>query len=545
MPDALEEPHAPGRRSLLLFVALTILRAPWLFVAPRFFAEEGIVYFRYALDHGAGAALVARHLGYYALVPNAAAALATELPLALAPYAPLCLAFFAQLAPAWIVAQDRRLLPSPRAKALAMVVLAFPLAMRREWLSTIHAQFWLALASCLMLVIAPRTRRAGVGFATITVAAALTGVVSVLLAPVYLALGAARRDARLLAQGTTLAAGILASLTALGERPTLTWDPRELLAIAVGKLFVVPFSGRLGAQVTEALFRSAASTSASVALALLVMGGAVIALRRLDPDARVLLLSGGYVGIVSLGGALGDHATLADPMQGIRYAFVPNVTLGLVLVRHLASAPRGPSTLGARIGVGVMVVVGVIGALSAARFADAGFAYRRDVRSHVRDRGHTLTMHAASCRLAPDAARARAGFAVRALDHERDGGARVFVRPAELDRDVPVALYVMRLDADGNVRAVLRGERFVPFEVSLIGAGALTRPGGCLVGDHADTLPARRRAQGDALTVDIPENALREVAPEETVVVGYGRSLADAVAKGTFAALDREGRPVR
>ena len=43
----LEERFGP-RTMLTAFAALVVLRAPWLFVAPRFFAEEGVVYFRYA-----------------------------------------------------------------------------------------------------------------------------------------------------------------------------------------------------------------------------------------------------------------------------------------------------------------------------------------------------------------------------------------------------------------------------------------------------------------------------------------------------------------
>ena len=105
--DRLRDAHLFGG-----FVALALLRAPWLLFAPRFFAEEGVVYFRYATSHSFLETLGAWHLGYFALVPNLGAALAALLPLPYAPYATSLVGFLVQLLPAWLVIEDRELFRS-------------------------------------------------------------------------------------------------------------------------------------------------------------------------------------------------------------------------------------------------------------------------------------------------------------------------------------------------------------------------------------------------------------------------------------------------
>jgi hypothetical protein len=360
------------RRGALMagFALLTLLRAPWLVVAPRFFAEEGIVYFRYALSHGVLDTLTAKHLAYYALVPNVATAIAARLPLALAPYATLAFAFAVQLIPAFIIVHDRELWKTQRDKVLALLVLLVPLAMRREWLSTIHAQFWLALAMCLMLVVKPRSRSALALYALTTLTAALTGALSDALAPCFLLLGLVRRDPRLLASGAVLGAGALFQAQSIATARALVWDARDLLSVAAGKLIAVPLAGKFAAPLTVALFTHAHSPLVFGLTALGAAAAFFVAFRALDQNGKVLLVVSTYLGIASLVAALGDHAALAQPLHGVRYVFVPNVVYGLLLVWALsrANAPRWPIAAA----LGTIIFVGIVGAASAARVLRRG-----------------------------------------------------------------------------------------------------------------------------------------------------------------------------
>jgi hypothetical protein len=60
----------------LLFAFVVLLRQPALLLNPRFFCEEGMIYYAYALHHPMLDALLRTAAGYYSLVQNVSALLA-------------------------------------------------------------------------------------------------------------------------------------------------------------------------------------------------------------------------------------------------------------------------------------------------------------------------------------------------------------------------------------------------------------------------------------------------------------------------------------
>lgn len=523
---------APSFTKLVaVYAALVALRAPWLVLAPRFFAEEGILYFRFAREHTAWEALTAPHLGYFALVPNVATMLAAKLPLVLAPFATLAFAFLAQLAPGTLVAYDRELFVTTRQKLLAFAVLLLPLAMRREWLSTVHAQFWLALAMCLTLVIEPRSRRAVASYAALTVIAALTGAVSDALAPIFLVLGVMRRDRRLLATGIVLGAGALLQASLLAGERSMDWDVRQLFAIALGKLVVVPLTGRFGAGVTTWLYHGAQHPAFALACALVALTAFTLAARAVGAKARLLLFASTYLAILGLVAALGTHDDLALPMHGIRYVFVANVAYALVLA-HVAGTRPGLTPRGA---LACVLLVGAIGAASAASTASAGLDYRADARAFAGDRGISPRVHDRTCRFAPDARSARRGFSIELVPGAPPDAQRVRITPGALDREAPLSVFVLHMTSAPTftVRA-LQGTRFFAARGHFIGGPRMTEPGLCMTGDEVSNVRAFARIAGPRAEVDVPLAPFRSLAPDDGFVIGYGRDLPDALAKGTF-----------
>lgn len=517
------------------FALLTALRAPWLVLAPRFFAEEGVLYFRYALDHGSLDSLTARHLGYFALVPNAATALAAQLPLASAPYATLAFAFAVQMLPAAVIIHDRSLFRTEREKMFALTVLLLPLAMRREWLSTIHAQFWLALTMCLMLVVPPRTRAASMFYAVITTVAAFTGALSGALAPLFVLLAFMRRDRRLFASGVVLGLGALFQAQSVVAARPIAWDPLELLAVAFGKLFVVPFAGTLAEPLTVALFERAHDPVTATMVGITAMLVVVGARRLLTVDGRILAFAAAFLGVASLIAALGSHAELARPMHGIRYVFVPHVVLGLLLVHGAthARAFRRPLMLA----LGTMLLAGAVGAASAARFHAVGVAYRDDANAYTRDPGMTLRVHDESCRLAPDAATQRKGFAVHVREGTSASHLRVEVQPAHLDAGADLRFFLVAASPAGDSLASFDGESFASSTVGMLGNEPLDRPGGCMFSDSRARFRTLARSHGAPVTLDLAIDELARRPFEGALFVGYGRDEADAIAKGTFVQL--------
>lgn len=494
-----------------------------------------MLYFRYALDHGVLDTPTAKHLGYYALVPNVATALAAQLPLALAPYATLVFAFAVQMLPAAVIIHDRALFRTEREKMLALAVLLLPLAMRREWLSTIHAQFWLALTMCLMLVVPPRTRAVSMFYAAVTIVAAFTGALSGALAPVFLLLAFVRRERRRFVSGIVLGMGALFEAQSVVAARAIAWDPFELVAVAFGKLFVVPFAGTLAEPLTVTLFERAHDPLTVLLVGLAVVVIVIVATRRLTVDGRILALSATFLGVASLVAALGPHAELARPMHGIRYVFVPHVVFGLLLVHGVTHARVFRSA--PMLALGTMLVAGAVGTVSAGRFHDAGMAYRSDANAYTRDPGMTLRVHDQSCRLAPRAAAQREGFSVREFASPTASHVRIEVIPARLDAYADLRFFVLATSPAGDRLASFDGETFAISAVGIIGNEPLDLPGGCMFSDPAVRFRTIARSHGAPVTLDLAIDALRRRPVEGAVFVGYGRDEADAVAKGTFVQL--------
>lgn len=137
-----------------LFGALIVAREPGLFLQPRFWAEEGTVYFAHAHRHPDLLSLFVLHQGYLSLVANMAALAAAALPLEHAPAATTLVAFAVQLLPVALVLLG----PSAHWSHLeqrfcvaAVIVLGW--ANTEIWLNTINAQFHLALAAFLCLLL--------------------------------------------------------------------------------------------------------------------------------------------------------------------------------------------------------------------------------------------------------------------------------------------------------------------------------------------------------------------------------------------------------
>lgn len=150
--------HPGGRDrsvALLLLTAVIILvvvRRPELFTSPRFWAEEGALYFEYARAHGFWATLFAPHLGYFAVVPNLATALAS---LGAPENAPLVTtavaALFQVLASALVIFGNAPFWDSWPKKLLLAAGIQL-LGPAETWLTTIATQFWMTIAVFFVLL---------------------------------------------------------------------------------------------------------------------------------------------------------------------------------------------------------------------------------------------------------------------------------------------------------------------------------------------------------------------------------------------------------
>jgi hypothetical protein len=164
-------------------VFVLILRTPAILIWGSPYAEEGSVYLRYAWDAPALPALLAPHQGYYSLLPNLCGLLgARVLPLAAAGllFAWTALAVYCLLV--YLVLQCEAL-GTTFIRASAVIVCLFTFPANTLWLSTIHSQFVLAVATAVILLSDARRHRT-LRLCTIAVAG-LAGVTSCILLPFF------------------------------------------------------------------------------------------------------------------------------------------------------------------------------------------------------------------------------------------------------------------------------------------------------------------------------------------------------------------------
>jgi hypothetical protein len=143
----------------LIFGAILAWRAPRLLLAPRFWAEEGSVYFKFAYEHSFLRALffVYWEAGYLYLLVNVVTAIAAHLlPLEYAPFATVYTALVIQLVPFLIILYGKSsVFTSIRKKITACLVFLFLPNLTHTlhtWLNLLNSQVWLGLIAVLILL---------------------------------------------------------------------------------------------------------------------------------------------------------------------------------------------------------------------------------------------------------------------------------------------------------------------------------------------------------------------------------------------------------
>jgi hypothetical protein len=131
-------------------------RAPNILLAPRFYAEEGAHYFRFAFEHGLLESLtfVFRKVGYFNLITNVAAGSATLVPLEYAPIVTTYVALVVQAIPLVLILYgNSTLFRGAARKAVGCLIVLFSPAVASEvWLTSLSSQVYLGLSALLILL---------------------------------------------------------------------------------------------------------------------------------------------------------------------------------------------------------------------------------------------------------------------------------------------------------------------------------------------------------------------------------------------------------
>lgn len=176
---------APVKLSAVSFTLVLIyIRNPILFYAPRFWAEEGALYFRNAYLYTGIQDFLSPLMGYYSLFNKLAAYLALLPPLDQAPLMTTLISLFPIACTSFLITTtDTPYLRNFRQKILfSTIIILF--SSGEIWLNTITSQFW--LAGCVLFILIDdscwSTGRKWV-CRLILIMSGLTGVMSFLLIP--------------------------------------------------------------------------------------------------------------------------------------------------------------------------------------------------------------------------------------------------------------------------------------------------------------------------------------------------------------------------
>jgi hypothetical protein len=399
-------------------------RQPAFFSEPRFWAEEGKVFFARAWTTPWADMLVTAPFLYLSLYTNLAVTLAaTVVPLEWAPLVTTLAALLAQTAPLVFLAVAMAPEWRGERRYVAMAIVLFASLSDEIWLTTLHSHYYLALVAFLILLEPSDVSRGrAIVYAALTGFAGLSGPVACFLVPLF-AWKAYRSRSRVdlwqlgalsaatLVQVAVTLAHLLARHRSLGE--LLTRGPRagppvpgigfaDFPCILWMKMIVLPVFGTGAADrfgdacesvarghsiVTGPIFAVTALAYAALLLGWFVAG---------TPRRWRWPVAGSFVLIASLNILLsfGDKRNLLRTAAGSsRYAYVPGVVL-LVLLLQNVHRDRGalPSVrdVVAAVLLAAALVGGVVRYRDAVRWQASWPRWREEVEAWRKDPSYEL-----------------------------------------------------------------------------------------------------------------------------------------------------------
>lgn len=371
---------------LLLLIACVLLRSVHLLIHPRFWAEEGVIWFQYALEHNPWSTLVFVYnlSGYMNLAANVAAVLSGTAArighILRAPLASTIVALIIQTIPLIILCLGNSRIINSRWKLIVagVIFLTLPSATPEIWLNSINSMSFAGLITLLLLFEENTNWRPGVRWTVrvLLVLCGLTGIYAVALAPFFLAYYFYRRSREHAVQGLILlAVGVVQAATVVyfklhGGLP-MRGEPVATLA-SINVLYYHVTVPVVGQELARPIFRFFGMEDAwwvansyphwpdeSTLLAgwasaiLLIVILAWLCRRKCSCDK--LLLAGIFVLYAALTSIGALHGIAAA-----RYAFLPAMAMLMLVLNNVEASGYGVKELVCSAAIAMAVSVGVI-----------------------------------------------------------------------------------------------------------------------------------------------------------------------------------------
>lgn len=395
---------------LAAYAALILLRVPEIVWPGRFWGEEGAIYFREAFQNGPLQVLFTSNLGYYSLLNKLAALTAAHVvPLEFAPVVTMLFAFVIQLSPAILLLFCRiPALPALAHRAVAVALVLFIQPNQEVWLNTINSQSFLCVATGIVLISSPTSRRAHILRLGLLALAGLTGIVSALLLPLFLWVWWRERDRhRVQELVVLLLSGLIQAVVVRsgeGRAVQAVW-PLLPLALA-GKQWVLPLFGYEAFDIFIDFLRPRPLLTRFPMILWMLFPYALctaVAIRQRNRTAGMLLAAALSVAAIALMFSLPaqdintfGYSCITGAADG-RYYYAPNVLLGLSLLSMLGSfrSPSGGLDRGFRWAAALLILLLLATGLANHRHSGTwshGPSWRAEVRAWRAGRTGTLAL---------------------------------------------------------------------------------------------------------------------------------------------------------
>lgn len=345
---------------LLIGVLAIAARSALLWTQPRFWEEEGYVYFAEAWNFGSAAVLLKIYAGYIDLSANIPAALAASISLELAPLITTLCALVFQSIPVAIIAFSRAEFWQTPLRKLTGIALIITVPMTSEiWLNTTTSKVHLTLAVALLLLEAKAAYGWGRHFAYASLAflSGLSSPMPCFLLPFAL-LGAYRTRTRL---AMSVAGGLLLATVLQGvlmvsfpsnknvsERLRTAIPAVQIPALA-SRCVVLPFAGPQAAYQAGNLMMKASPArnhpeawlginAASVAL---IAGLGILLYRNRTEHTAILAGAAAWLAVLSqVTGTAQVEEFMLFPLWNIRYYYASIALLLLALLEQAQPRSR-------------------------------------------------------------------------------------------------------------------------------------------------------------------------------------------------------------
>jgi hypothetical protein len=245
-----------------LIMVLLVLRRPDAVANPQFWAEDGVVFFRDSIVHGAWGSLFRPCAGYLNLIPRLAAALASLFPARDAPLifnlcaftiAAMCCSLFSLT---WY----RHIVKSDWLRTLLCILMATAFYVDELIGSITNIQWYLVVAALLLLLLPTEAYEQATPWLRYMPAASclligLTAPLTMLLIPLGIWYAARRKGSAKLAPVAVVVAALLqVCILVLAGGPVSSGDPDQLIASSLMSVtYLVVLTSILGCPLTQAI----------------------------------------------------------------------------------------------------------------------------------------------------------------------------------------------------------------------------------------------------------------------------------------------------